>query len=81
MRRHRVTRVQLADRRSSRPSSQELCILLSPALFAATIYMTYGRLITYVGPKYSIIRPSRVTAFFVFVRWDSSLPTLAQTVG
>lgn len=46
--------------------AQELCILLSPALFAATIYMTYGRLITYVGPKYSIIRPTRVTFIFVF---------------
>jgi len=28
--------------------------------------MTYGRLITFVGPKYSVIRPTRVTFIFVF---------------
>ncbi|KAF9873058.1 RTM1 protein [Colletotrichum karsti] len=41
-------------------------ILLAPVLFAASIYMTLGRIIINVnGEKFSIIRPSRLTKVFV----------------
>jgi hypothetical protein len=35
---------------------QSLCIILAPALMAATHYMIFGRLIRYVGEKFSPIR-------------------------
>lgn len=44
---------------------QSLFIILCPALMAATHYMTFGRLIMYVGEKYSPVRAKRVTAIFV----------------
>ncbi|KAJ0281107.1 hypothetical protein COL940_005900 [Colletotrichum noveboracense] len=41
-------------------------ILLAPVLFAASIYMTLGRVIRIVnGERHSIIRPSRLTKVFV----------------
>ncbi|KAL3461714.1 RTA-like protein [Aspergillus heterothallicus] len=45
---------------------QSMFIILPPSLYAATIYMTYGRIVTYVGkPNLSIIRPQKVTKVFV----------------
>jgi hypothetical protein len=45
---------------------QSLFIILPPSLYAATIYMIYGRLVLYVNaPEASIIRPTRVTKIFV----------------
>lgn len=45
---------------------QTILILLAPALYAATIYMTLGRLIRAVdGAKYSFIRPTWLTKIFV----------------
>jgi hypothetical protein len=45
---------------------QTLCILVAPALFAASIYMVLGRMILLVrGERYSPIKPSRLTALFV----------------
>lgn len=44
---------------------QELALLLSPALFAATCYMVFGRTIVWTRERYSPIRASRVTATFV----------------
>jgi hypothetical protein len=45
---------------------QTLCILVAPALFAASIYMVLGRLITLVRAEaYSPIRPTRLTKIFV----------------
>jgi RTA1 like protein len=45
---------------------QSLCIILPPSLYAATIYMIYGRLVVFVNAaEASIIRPTRVTKIFV----------------
>ncbi|SGZ30438.1 BQ5605_C048g12360 [Microbotryum silenes-dioicae] len=46
--------------------TQELFIILAPACMAASHYMCFGRLISYVGEKYSPVRARRVTAIFVF---------------
>lgn len=41
-------------------------ILLAPALFAASIYMILGRIITLVGgQEHAIIRPQWLTKIFV----------------
>ncbi|KAH8654158.1 RTA1 like protein-domain-containing protein [Ilyonectria robusta] len=45
---------------------QSMYILVAPALFAASIYITLGRIIISVrGEKYSLIRPTRLTKTFV----------------
>ncbi|EOA83029.1 uncharacterized protein SETTUDRAFT_67890, partial [Exserohilum turcica Et28A] len=45
---------------------QSLFIILPPSLYAATIYMIYGRLVLFTNaPEASIIRPTRVTKVFV----------------
>jgi hypothetical protein len=45
---------------------QSLFIILPPSLYAATIYMIYGRLVLFVNaPEASIIVPTRVTKIFV----------------
>ncbi|KAG4420985.1 hypothetical protein IFR04_005854 [Cadophora malorum] len=46
--------------------AQSLLILLPPSLYAATIYMIYGRIVLLVNaPDASVIRPTRVTKIFV----------------
>jgi hypothetical protein len=46
--------------------AQTLLILLPPSLYAATIYMIYGRIVIFVNaPEASVIRPTRVTKIFV----------------
>ncbi|KAK5789728.1 hypothetical protein VI817_008851 [Penicillium citrinum] len=45
---------------------QSLFIILPPSLYAATIYMIYGRIVIFVNsPDASMIRPNRVTKIFV----------------
>jgi hypothetical protein len=45
---------------------QSSLLLIAPALFAASIYMTLGRIIVLVnGEKYSIIRVNWLTKIFV----------------
>ena len=45
---------------------QTLLILVAPALFAATIYMTLGRIILLLqGEKHAVIRPKWLTKIFV----------------
>jgi RTA1 like protein len=45
---------------------QSLLLLLAPALFAASIYMSFGRLIHFVnGEHHSVIRTDRITKLFV----------------
>lgn len=45
---------------------QSLFIILPPSLYAATIYMIYGRIVIFVNsPDASMIRPDRVTKIFV----------------
>ncbi|OOQ81746.1 putative RTA1 domain protein [Penicillium brasilianum] len=45
---------------------QSLFIILPPSLYAATIYMIYGRIVILVNaPRASMIRPTRVTKIFV----------------
>ncbi|KAH7399592.1 RTA1 like protein-domain-containing protein [Pyrenochaeta sp. MPI-SDFR-AT-0127] len=45
---------------------QTLCILVAPALFAASIYVVLGRLILLLGGEaYSPVKPSRLTLIFV----------------
>lgn len=45
---------------------QSLFIILPPSLYAATIYMIFGRLVLFVdAAEASIIRPTRVTKIFV----------------
>ncbi|PVH86718.1 RTA1 like protein [Cadophora sp. DSE1049] len=46
--------------------AQSLLIILPPSLYAATIYMIYGRIAVFANaPGASIIRPVRVTKIFV----------------
>jgi hypothetical protein len=46
---------------------QTLLLLLAPALFAASIYMTLGRIIILTnGEEYSVIRKKWLTKIFVF---------------
>ncbi|KAJ5919712.1 RTA1 domain protein [Penicillium verhagenii] len=46
-------------------------IILPPSLYAATIYMTYGRIVMFVGqPQLSVVAPRKVTK--VFVSGDTS---------
>lgn len=42
-----------------------LFVILAPALMAASFYMAYGRLISFVGEEYSPVRAKRVTLVFV----------------
>ncbi|THV71026.1 RTA1 like protein [Aureobasidium pullulans] len=45
---------------------QSLFIILPPSLYAATLYMIYGRLVLFINlPHASLIRPSLVTKIFV----------------
>ena len=45
---------------------QSLLIILPPSLYAATIYIIYGRLVLFVNaPNASLIRPTRVAKIFV----------------
>ncbi|KAM3068369.1 Lipid-translocating exporter-like protein rta1 [Clarireedia jacksonii] len=45
---------------------QSLFIILPPSLYAATIYMIYGRIVLFVNsPSASVIRPQIVTKIFV----------------
>jgi len=45
---------------------QSLFIILPPSLYAATIYMIYGRIVLFVNAaEASMIRPTRVTKIFV----------------
>ncbi|KAE8150469.1 RTA1 like protein-domain-containing protein [Aspergillus avenaceus] len=45
---------------------QSICILLPPSLYAATIYMIYGRIVLYArSPELSTIAPHKVTKVFV----------------
>ncbi|KAJ5354038.1 hypothetical protein N7541_006602 [Penicillium brevicompactum] len=45
---------------------QSLFIILPPSLYAATLYMIYGRVVLFVNaPEASMIRPNRVTKIFV----------------
>lgn len=45
---------------------QNMFILVAPVLFAASVYMTLGRLITSVhGDKHSPVKPSKITLTFV----------------
>ncbi|KAF7956230.1 hypothetical protein EAE96_005150 [Botrytis aclada] len=47
-------------------SGQSLLIILPPSLYAATIYMIYGRIVLFVNaPSASIISPKNVTKLFV----------------
>ncbi|KAJ5278689.1 RTA1 like protein [Penicillium angulare] len=53
-----------------------LFVLLGPTLFAASIYMTLGRLIRYIGAEHlSFIRVSRLTKTFV---WGDVLSFVVQ---
>ncbi|KAN0106627.1 RTA1 like protein [Hyaloscypha variabilis] len=46
--------------------AQTLLILLPPSLYAATIYMIYGRIVIFVNaPDASVIGPGKVTKIFV----------------
>ncbi|GAM35915.1 RTA1 domain protein [Talaromyces pinophilus] len=58
---------------------QSTLIILPPSLYAATVYMTYGRLVTFIGkPELSIIAPQKVTKIFV---WGDTLAFLLQLSG
>ena len=46
---------------------QTLPIILAPAFLAASVYMSFGRIIQLVGERYSPVRASRVTKIFVGV--------------
>ena len=40
-------------------------LILAPVAMAATCYIVFGKLIALVNPKFSFIRPSRVTYTFL----------------
>ena len=68
--------------------AQSLFIILPPSLYAATIYMIYGRLVIFVNAaEASIIRPTRVTKIFVcgdvlaFLMQSSGGGMMAQESG
>ncbi|KAE8157656.1 RTA-like protein [Aspergillus tamarii] len=43
-----------------------MLIILPPSLYAATIYMTYGRIVMFVNkPHMSVVNPRKVTKIFV----------------
>jgi hypothetical protein len=45
---------------------QSMFIILPPSLYAATVYMIYGRIVMFVGkPDLSIVAPRKVTKIFV----------------
>ncbi|KAL5338328.1 RTA1 like protein [Aspergillus crustosus] len=57
-------------------------ILLSPTLFAASIYMTLGRIIRAVGGEHlSVIRVSRLTKTFVFGATSYMWANIVVAVG
>ena len=59
--------------------SQSMLIILPPSLYAATIYMTYGRIVMFVNkPHLSVVNPHKVTKLFVL--GDTSA-FLLQLVG
>ncbi|OKL57749.1 hypothetical protein UA08_07105 [Talaromyces atroroseus] len=46
---------------------QDICLVISPVFFAATLYMVYARIVTAaMGETYSPIPPRRTTIIFVF---------------
>ncbi|KAJ5145194.1 hypothetical protein N7448_002586, partial [Penicillium atrosanguineum] len=46
--------------------AQNVCILLPPSLYGATIYMIYGHIVLFAGASHlSIISPQKVTKIFV----------------
>lgn len=46
--------------------TMQFFLICSPALFLAFNYMVYGRFIRQrVGAKYCLIRPERITKFFI----------------
>ncbi|RAL12588.1 RTA1 domain-containing protein [Aspergillus homomorphus CBS 101889] len=58
---------------------QYICILLPPSLYAASIYMLYGRIVLLVSqPQLSIIAPTKVTTVFVL---GDTLSFLTQLGG
>jgi hypothetical protein len=45
---------------------QSMFIILPPSLYAATVYMIYGRIVMFVGkPDLSVVAPRKVTKIFV----------------
>lgn len=57
---------------------QSMFIILPPSLYAATIYMTYSRIVMFVGkPELSIITPRKVTKIFVLGDTSAFLLQLA----
>jgi hypothetical protein len=58
---------------------QNTYILIAPALFAATIYMTLGRIIRLTeGQTYAVVKPSRITKTFV---WGDIMCFCLQSAG
>ncbi|KAJ5638452.1 RTA1 domain protein [Penicillium herquei] len=59
---------------------QSTLIILPPSLYAATIYMIYGRIVMFVGqPRLSVVEPRKVTK--IFVVGDSSAFLLQLSGG
>jgi hypothetical protein len=55
---------------------QNVFVLLPPSLYAATLYMTYSRIVVLVDePRASMLRPHMVTNFFVCIDMFSFLAT------
>ncbi|KAK1147601.1 hypothetical protein N8T08_000943 [Aspergillus melleus] len=57
---------------------QSMLIILPPSLYAATIYMTYGRIVMFVNkPHLSVVNPRKVTRIFVLGDTSAFLLQLA----
>ncbi|CCF39160.1 RTM1 [Colletotrichum higginsianum] len=66
---------------------QNMYIIIAPVLFAASIYMVLGRIITSIhAEKYSMIRPSKLTLTFVlgdkpgFATWGERIIILGLVI-
>jgi hypothetical protein len=46
-------------------ATEGLFIICAPAAFLAFNYITYGRLISYIGTEHSIVNPQKVAKAFV----------------
>ncbi|PLB48729.1 RTA1 like protein [Aspergillus steynii IBT 23096] len=59
--------------------AQSICIVLPPAFYAATIYMTYGRIVNHVGrDDLSLVSARKVTKIFL---WGDITAIIGQSTG
>ncbi|KAH8432707.1 RTA1 domain-containing protein [Aspergillus melleus] len=76
-----IARTISANNKTSLPPyiAQSVCTLLPPSLYAATIYMIYGRVVIHLRePRLSLVSPYKVTKIFVI---GDAIAFLTQASG